>query len=132
MLPNEYLNRVANHLDAPEAGRVFYVTALPILNGHKAQVRQFRGLEVTIYRGVTARALLQEWRDDLISRTAGQISAPLETDYQLLAILEEQLSSGESADRWRSLAERCRAQNPARAGEVPHHLEKATRAVIFP
>jgi hypothetical protein len=132
MLPNDYVNRVANHLDAPARGRVFYVTGLAILNGRKAQVRHFGQLEVTTYRGATARALLQEWSDDLISRTAGRVSAPFESDYQLLALLEEQLSSGQSADHWRSLAERCRAQNPARAGEVPRHLEKATRAVIFP
>jgi hypothetical protein len=132
MLPNDYINRVANHLDAPAPGRVFYVTGQAILNGRKAQVRHFGGLEVTTYRGATARALLQQWSDDLIGRTGGRVSAPFETDYQLLALLEEQLSSGQSADRWRSLAERCRAQNPARAGEVPRHLEKATRAVIFP
>ena len=132
MLPNDYINRVANHLDAPAPGRVFYVTGQTILNGRKAQVRHFGQLEVTTYRGATARALLQEWSEDLISRTAGRVSPPFETDYQLLALLEEQLSSGQSADRWRALAERCRAQNPARAGEVPRHLEKATRAVIFP
>ena len=106
MLPNDYINRVANHLDAPAPGRVFYVTGQAILNGRKAQVRHFGQLEVTIYRGATARALLQEWSDDLISRTAGRVSAPFETDYQLLALLEEQLSSGQSADHWRSLAER--------------------------
>ena len=132
MLPNDYVNRVANHLDAPAPGRVFYVTGLAVLNGRKAQVRHFGQLEVTIYHGATARALLQEWSDDLISRTAGRVSPAFESDYQLLALLEEQLSSGQSADRWRSLAERCRALNPARAGEVPRHLEKATRAVIFP
>ena len=132
MLPNDYVKRVASHLDAPAPGRVFYVTGQAILNGRKAQVRHFGQLEVTTYRGVTARALLQEWSDDLIGRTAGRVSAPFETDYQLLALLAEQLSSGKSADHWRSLAERCRAQNPARAGEVPRHLEKATRAVIFP
>jgi hypothetical protein len=132
MLPNDYIDRVANRLDAPARGRVFYVTALAIPNGRKAQVRDFGGLEVTTYSGTTARELLREWSNDLISRTAGRVFAPFETDYQLLALLEEQLSSGQSADHWRSLAERCRAQNPARAGEVPRHLEKATRAVIFP
>ncbi len=132
MLPNVYVDRVANHLDAPAPGRVFYVSGQTILNGRKAAVRRFGQLEVTTYRGATARALLQEWSDDTISRTAGRVSAPFETDYQLLALLEEQLSAGQMADYWRSLAERCRAQNPARAGEVPRHLEKATRAVIFP
>ncbi|MFL6500389.1 MAG: DUF6541 family protein [Candidatus Udaeobacter sp.] len=132
MLPNEYINRVANRLDSPAPGRLFYVTGQATLNDRKAQVRHFGQLEVTIYHGATARELLQEWSDDLVSRTAGRVSAPFETDYQLLALLAEQLSSGQSADHWRSLAERCRAQNPARAGEVPRHLQKATRAVIFP
>ena len=75
MLPNDYINRVANHLDAPAPGRVFYVTGQAILNGRKAQVRHFGQLEVTTYRGATARALLQEWSDDLISRTGGRVSA---------------------------------------------------------
>ena len=132
MLPNEYVDRVAKHLDDPAPGRVFYVTGLAILNGRKAQVRHFGQLEVTTYRGATARALLQEWSDDLISRTRGVVSVPFETDYQLIALLEEQLSSEQSADHWRSLAERCRALNPARSSEVPHHLEKVTRAVVFP
>ena len=84
MLPNDYINRVANHLDAPAPGRVFYVTGQAMLNGRKAQIRHFGQLEVTIYHGPTARALLQEWSDDLISRTAGRVSANFETDYQLL------------------------------------------------
>src|SRR4029077_5114566 len=132
MLPNDYVNRVANHLDAPAPGRVFYVTGQAILNGRKAQVRHFGQLEVTTYRGATARALLQEWSDDLISRTRGVVSVPFETDYQLIALLEEQLSSEQSADHWRSLAERCRVLNPARSSEFPHFLEKVTRAVVFP
>ena len=37
MLPNDYINRVANHLDAPAPGRVFYVTGQGILNGRKAR-----------------------------------------------------------------------------------------------
>jgi hypothetical protein len=131
MLPNNYVSKVANHLDAPAPGRVFYVTAPAILSGRKAQIQHFGQLDVTTYRGATARALLQEWNDDLLSRTAGRVYAPFEGDYQLLALLEERVSSGQSADHWRSLAERCRAQNPA-ARDVPRHLEKATRAVIFP
>jgi hypothetical protein len=132
MLPNVYIDQVADHLDAPAPGRVFYVTGQTILNDRKAPVRRFGQLEVTTYSGATARALLQEWRDDTISRTAERVSPFFETDYQLLALLEEQLSSGQMADHWRSLAERCRAQNPARTSEVPRHLEKATRAVVFP
>ena len=52
-------------------------------------VQQFGQAEVTCYRGKTARALL-----------------------------EERLPSGQSADHWRSLAERCRAESPA-ARNVP-------------
>jgi hypothetical protein len=111
--------------------RVFYVTAPAILSGRTASIRQFGQIEVTMYRGKTARALLQEWREDLLHRTAGRVYAPFQNDYQLLALLEERLPSGQSPDHWRSLAERCRAENPA-ARNVPRHLEKATRAVIFP
>jgi hypothetical protein len=131
MLPDSYVNRIANQLDAPLKGRVFYVTGAPVLNNRTALIRRFGQVEVAIYRGNTARALLQEWREDLLQRTAGRIYAPLQNDYQLLALLEERLPSGQSADHWRSLAERCRAQNPA-ARDVPRHLEKATRAVVFP
>ena len=131
MLPDKYVSKVANELDAPLKGRVFYVTGPAILNGRTASIRQFGQAEVTIYRGKTARALLEEWREDLLHRTAGRVYAPFQNDYQLLALLEERLPSGQSADHWRSLAERCRGQSPA-ARDVPRHLEKATRAVIFP
>jgi len=131
MLPDKYVSKVANELDAPLKGRVFYVTGPAILNGRTASVRQFGQAEVTLYRGKTARALLGKWREDLLHRTAGRVSAPFQNDYQLLALLEERLPSGQSADHWRSLAERCRAESPA-ARSVPRHLEKATRAVIFP
>jgi hypothetical protein len=131
LLPNSYVDKVANNLDAPLKGRVFYVTAPPILNDRTASIRQFGQVEATIYTGKTARALLQKWREDLLHRTAGRVYAPFQNDYQLLALLEERLPSGQSADHWRSLAERCRAESPA-AREVPRHLEKAMRAVIFP
>jgi hypothetical protein len=131
MLPDKYVSKVANELDAPLKGRVFYVTGPAILAGRTASVRQFGRAEVTIYRGKTARALLEEWREDLLHRTAGRVYAPFQNDYQLLALLEERLPSGQSADHWRSLAERCRAESPAARG-VPRHLEEATRAVIFP
>ena len=131
MLPDKYVSKVANELDAPLKGRVLYVTGPAILNGRTASIRQFGQVEVTIHRGKTARALLEEWREDLLHRTAGRVYAPFQNDYQLLALLEERLPSGKSADHWRSLAERCRAESPA-ARDVPRHLEKATRAVIFP
>ena len=131
MLPDIYVSKVANELDAPLKGRVFYVTGPAILNGRTASIRQFGQAEVTIHRGKTARALLEECREDLLHRTAGRVYAPFQNDYQLLALLEERLPSGQSADHWRSLAERCRAESPAARG-IPRHLEKATRAVIFP
>jgi hypothetical protein len=131
MLPDQYLNTVANRLDAPLPGRVFYVTGRGNLTGRTTTIRDFGQAEVTIYTGATARELLQQWREDLLHRTAGHVYAPFHNDYQLLALLEERLPSGQSADHWRSLAERCRAQSPA-ARDVPRHLEKAARAVIFP
>jgi hypothetical protein len=131
MLPGDYVSKVATQLDAPGLGRVFYVTGLCVLNGRKAPIQRFGRLEVTTYSGDTARALLQEWREDLLHRTAGRVAAPFQSYYQLLALIEEQLPSGQSADHWRSLAERCRAQSPSER-YVPKHLLKATRSVIFP
>ncbi len=97
-------------------------------HGIHPTIRKNRSYDV---QGQTARALLQEWREDLLHRTAGRVYAPFQNDYQLLALLEERLPSGQSADHWRSLAESCRSESPA-ARDVPRHLEKATRAVIFP
>jgi len=131
LLPDQYVSKVADELDTPLKGRVFYVTGPAILNGRTTSIRQFGQAEVTIHRGKTARALLEEWREDLLHRTAGRVYAPFQNDYQLLALLEERLPSGQSADHWRSLAERCRGESPAARG-IPRHLEKATRAVIFP
>jgi hypothetical protein len=131
MLPDKYVSRVATRLDVPLRGRVFYVTGPGSLNGRTVSIRHFGQVEITIYRGNTARALLQEWREDLLRRTGGRVYAPFQNDYQLLALLEERLPSGQSADHWRSLAERCRAPSLT-ARHVPPHLLKATRAVIFP
>jgi hypothetical protein len=131
MLPNNYLNKVAKRLDSPVRGRVFYVTGSGALPNRQGEIRRFGQAEVTIYSGDTARALLEQWREDLLHRTAGRVIAPFEGDYQLLALLEELLPSGQSAEHWRSLAERCRAQTPAARG-VPQHLQKRARAVTFP
>jgi hypothetical protein len=131
VLPDNYVNKVAKRLDEPLKGRVFYVTGPAIPNGRTASIRKFGQAEVTIYRGKTARALLEEWREDLLHRTEGRVFAIFQNDYQLLALLEEQMPSGQSADHWRSLAERCRSESPA-AHDAPRHLEKATRAVLFP
>jgi hypothetical protein len=130
MLPDKYVSEVATRLDAPLQGRVFYVTWFGLSDGRKANIRRFGGLEVTTYTGHTASELLQQWREDLLGRTNGRVAAPFHNDYQLLALLEERLPSGQSADHWRSLAERCRAQSSSEY--VPKHLLKATRAVIFP
>ena len=165
LLPNKYVSRVSNKLDAPASGRVFYVTGrtrlLPpftpaeaaemnrrfgrdqivigpsddsgpgTLRGRAASIQDFGQLEVTVYRGDTARALLQEWREDLLRRTAGLIYPSFQGDYQLLALLEEQLPSGQLADHWRLLAERCRAEDPVMRG-IPRHMLKQAQSVAFP
>jgi hypothetical protein len=131
MLPDSYVSKVASNLDGPASGRVFYVTGPGLLKDRNAPVRRFGRSEVTIYDGDTARALLQQWRADLLHRTAGFVVAPFQGDYQLLALLEETLPSGHSADQWRSLAESCRAQRPS-ARYIPRHLQKAGRSVEFP
>jgi uncharacterized membrane protein len=151
MLPNKYVNTVSTQLDAPLLGRVFYVTGPSVLYGRKASIRDFERLEVTTYSGHTARELLQRWREDLLlrtearvvarelleqrrenwlRRTEGRVAPPCQNDYQLLALLEESLPSGHSADHWRSLAERCSAQPLSEY--VPQHALKAIRSVRFP
>jgi hypothetical protein len=129
MLPDSYLSKVATQLDAPGAGRVFYVTGLGLLHGRTVPIQRFGQLDVATYSGDTARALLQEWREDLVRRTSDRIFAPFQGDYRLLALIEEQLPSGQSADHWRSLAERCRALSER---SIPPHLLKSTRTVMFP
>ncbi|MFL6597710.1 MAG: hypothetical protein ACJ8KF_07060 [Chthoniobacterales bacterium] len=165
LLPNKYVSKVSNKLDAPAPGSVFYVTGrtrlLPpftpaeaaemnrrfgcdqivigpsddsgpgTLRGGEARIQDFGQVEVTVYRGDTARALLQEWREDLLRRTAGRIYPSFQGDYQLLALLEEQLPSGQLADHWRLLAERCRAEDPVMRG-IPRHLQKMAQSVSFP
>jgi hypothetical protein len=165
LLPNKYVSKVSDKLDAPASGRVFYVTGrtrlLPPftpaeaaeLNRHfgcdqivigasddsgpgtsrrrEARIHDFGQIEVTVYRGHTARALLQKWREDLLRRTVGRIYPSFQGDYQLLALLEEQLPSGQSADHWRSLAERCRDEDPVMRG-IPRHLQKMAQSVSFP
>ena len=165
LLPNKYVSKVSNKLDAPASGRVFYVTGRTRLlppftpaeaaemnrrfgcdqivigpsddsgpgtsRGREARIQDFGQVEVTVYRGDTARALLQEWREDLLRRTAGRIYPSFQGDYQLLALLEEQLPSGQLADHWRLLAERCRAEDPVMRG-IPRHMLKQARSVSFP
>ena len=165
LLPNKYVSKVSNKLDAPASGRVFYVTGRTRLlppftpaeaaemnrrfsrdqivigpsddsgpgtsRGREARIQDFGQVEVTVYRGDTARALLQEWREDLLRRTAGRIYPSFQGDYQLLALLEEQLPSGQLADHWRLLAERCRAEDPVMRG-IPRHMLKQAQSVAFP
>ena len=101
------------------------------LRGREASIQDFGQLEVTVYRGDTARALLQEWREDLLRRTAARIYPSFQNDYQLLELLEEQLPSGQLADHWRLLAERCRAEDPVMRG-IPRHMLKQAQSVAFP
>jgi hypothetical protein len=101
------------------------------LRGREARIQDFGQVEVTVYRGDTARALLQEWREDLLRRTAGRIYPSFQGDYELLALLEKELPSGQSPDHWRALAERCRAEDPVMRG-IPPHMQKQARLVSFP
>jgi hypothetical protein len=98
MPPDKYVNKVATRLDAPLQGRVFYVTWFGLSDGRKANIKRFGGLEVTTYTGHTAPELLQQWREDLLHRTNGRVAAPFQNDYQLIAMIEERLPSGKSAD----------------------------------
>ena len=165
LLPNKYVSKVSNKLDAPASGRVFYVTGrtrllppfTPVeaaeinrrfgrdqivigpsddsgpspLRGREARIQDFGQIEVTVYRGDTARALLQEWRKDLLRRTAGRIYPSFQGDYQLLALLEKELPSGQLADHWRLLAERCRDEDPVMRG-IPRHMLKQAQSMAFP
>jgi hypothetical protein len=165
LLPNKYVSKVSNKLDAPAPGKVFYVTGrtrlLPpftpveaaelnrrfgrdqividpsddsgpgTLRGRDARIQDFGQLEVTVYRGDTTRALLQEWREDLLRRTAGHIYPSFQNDYQLLELLEKELPSGQLPDHWRLLAERCRDEDPVMRG-IPPHMLKQAHSVAFP
>jgi hypothetical protein len=102
-----------------------------ILGGPEARIQDFGQIEVTVYSGDTTRALLQEWREDLLRRTAGRIYPSFQGDYELLALLEKELPSGQSPDHWRALAERCRAEDPVMRG-IPPHMQKQARLVSFP
>ena len=101
------------------------------LRGREARIQDFGQVEVTVYRGDTARALLQEWREDLLRRTAGRIYPSFQNDYQLLELLEKELPSGQLADHWRLLAERCRDEDPVMRG-IPPHMLKQAQSVAFP
>jgi hypothetical protein len=101
------------------------------LRGREARIKDFGQVEVTVYRGDTVRALLQEWREDLLRKTAGRIYPSFQGDYRLLALLEGQLPSGQSADHWLLLAERCRAEDPVMR-DIPRHLQKIAQSVAFP
>lgn len=112
--PRDYVNKLADHRDAPMPGRVFYIAwAVAGSTARQVPVQRFRQLEIATYAGNTAGTLLEEWRQDLLRRTEHRIDANLQDDYQLLALIEEQLPSGQSPDHWRLLAERCRELTPA-------------------
>lgn len=118
-MPDKYLSKVASQLDSATRGRVFYVTSRGGLESRKARIQEFGQLEVAVYSGDTVRALLQEWQEDLLLRTAGRVAAPFRNDYQLLALMEEHLPSGQSPDHWRYLAERCAAPTPTQGSLHP-------------
>jgi hypothetical protein len=130
MMPARYINKVADQPDAATPGRVFYVTPSGVLKGRKTPVKRFARIEVTIYDGETARTLLQKWREDLRTRTAGKIAPGLQDDYEVLALIEEGLHSDQSAEHWQLLAARCREQTEV-ARHVPRQRLKAVRPDIF-
>ena len=101
------------------------------LPGREARIHDFGQVEVAIYRGDTTRTLLQEWREDVLRRTAGHIYPSFQNDYQLLELLEKELPSGQSADHWRLLAQRCRDEDPVMRG-IPPHMLKQAQSVAFP
>jgi hypothetical protein len=128
LLPNKYVSKVSNKLDAPAPGGVFYVTGRTRLlppftpaeaaemnrrfgpdqivigrpgdsepgtsRGPKARIQDFGQVEVTVYRGDTTRALLQEWREDLLRRTEGRIYPSFQGDYQPTGV------AGRTATLW--------------------------------
>ncbi len=101
------------------------------LCGREARIQDFGQVEVTVYGGDTPRALLQEWREDLLRPTAGRIYPSFQNDYQLLELLEKELPSGQLPDHWRLLAERCRDEDPVMRG-IPPHMLKQAQSVAFP
>ena len=119
LMPDKYLAKIASRLDAPTTGRVFYVTSPGGLKGRKARIQDFGQLQIAIYSGDTTRALLQEWREDLLLRTAGRVAAPFRNDYQVLALMEELLPSDQSPDHWWYLAERCAAPSSSQRSLHP-------------
>ena len=106
MLPDKYVSKVANQLDAPLPGRVFYVTGPGFLNGSEGARPAFRASQklqsiAAIPRGRCSR----NGEKICCVELRAVLYAPFQDDYQLLALLEERLPSGQSADHWRSLAE---------------------------
>ena len=113
LLPQNYFKKIANKLDTPMSDRVFYITGRGSIKDRTIPIQEFRRIEVAILSGKAPRQLLQEWREDLLRRTGGRVSSSFQTDYQVLALIDETIPSGQSPDRWRFLAERCRSQNPS-------------------
>jgi hypothetical protein len=56
-----------------------------------------------------------------LRRADDRIDENLQDDYELLALIEERLPSGQSPDHWRLLAERCRELSPA-ARHIPPQI----------
>ena len=118
MLPAHYINKAAAKPDARTKGRVFYVTPSTTLEGRTAVIKRFGQMEITIYDGETPRILFEKWRTDLMARTGGRIARELQSDYEVLAVLEAHLQGGRSPEHWELVAARCREQESA-ARELP-------------
>ena len=128
MAPRDYFKRLPQQLDAPVGGRVFYIgPQVDESMARETQVQRFGSFEIAIYSDKNARTLLQHWRNDLLCRTADRIDENFQQDYQLLALIDERLPSGQSADHWRLLAERCFDQ-PKRYIPPPQLLKRRSDA----
>jgi hypothetical protein len=106
-LPDKYVSKVANRLDAPMQGRVFYVTGRGVPSGRTATIRDFGQAEVP---GASMRLLQAIINYSRCSKNG-----------YLLA--SRQINGAHSP----SVA----ARN-IRRRMTPRHLEQAARAVIFP
>ena len=87
-------------------------------------------MEITIYDGETPRILFEKWRTDLMARTGGRIARELQSDYEVLAVLEAHLQGGRPPEHWELVAARCREQESA-ARELPPQLVKSLRPELF-
>ena len=96
--PDVYVNRINREARRLVDGSRLLRRRPGVSQGRKTRVKHFGKIEIAIYNGRTPRALLQQWRSDLLLRTGGRVVPPFQGDYELLGAIEERLPSGESAN----------------------------------